>query len=52
MTALAGADDLIAVKTSGTTADVLSATLDLLTATALAGGIDAHAVTGYVLVGR
>ncbi len=52
VTALAGADDLIAVKTSGTTADVLSATLDLLTATPLAGGIDAHAVTGYALVGR
>jgi len=52
VTALAGADDLIAVKTSGTTTDVLSATLDLLSATPLAGGIDAHAVTGYVLVGR
>lgn len=40
VTALAGADDLIAVKTAGTGADVLSATLDLLTATALAGGLD------------
>lgn len=52
VTALAGADDLIAVKTSGTTTDVLSATLDLLSPTALAGGIDAHAVTGFALVGR
>jgi hypothetical protein len=52
VTALAGADDLIAVKTTGTGADILSATLDLLAATALAGGIDAHAVTGYVLVGK
>lgn len=52
VTALAGADDLIAVKTSGTTTDVLSATLDLLAATNLAGGVDAHAVTGYAIVGK
>jgi hypothetical protein len=52
VTALAGADDLIAVKTGGTGADVLSATLDLLSATALAGGLDLTTVTGHVLVGR
>ncbi len=51
VTALAGADDLIAVKTTGTGADVLSATLDLLAATALAGGLDLTTVTGYAIVG-
>ncbi len=39
VTALAGADDLIAVKTAGTGGDVLHATNDVLTATALAGGL-------------
>ncbi len=39
VTALAGADDLIAVGTGGTGGDVLSATLDLLVATPLAGGL-------------
>ncbi len=40
VTALAGTDDLIAVKTGGTGADILSATLDLLSPTAFAGGLD------------
>lgn len=52
VTALAGADDLIGVKTPGTPGNILSAANDQLTATALAGGIDAVAVTGYVSVGR
>ena len=52
VTALAGADDLIGVKTPGTAGNILSATLDLLSATALAGGLDLTTITGYALVGR
>ncbi len=48
VTALAGADDLIAVGTGGTGVDILSATLDLLTATPLAGGLDQVDLTAVI----